>query len=113
LQTKNDLKQIVAFYGFVTNCTDDCKKKKIQFYQVSYVVIAVFPLKSSVCREVRMGRCFELQLAHGGHRVTSCPVERESRCGHKHLLIPGGGYRFSAQLRWKKLETMAVNNQQP
>ena len=33
LPTKNDLKQVVVFYGFVTNCTNDCKKK-IQFYQV-------------------------------------------------------------------------------
>ena len=36
LPTKNELKQVVVFYGFVTNCTNDCKKKKYNF--IKYVL---------------------------------------------------------------------------
>ena len=41
-QKKNDLKQVVVFYGFVTNCTNDCKKKYSFIKYVLYVIITLF-----------------------------------------------------------------------
>lgn len=41
MPTKNDLKQVVVFYGFVTNCTNDCKKKYNFIKYVLHVVIAL------------------------------------------------------------------------